>query len=155
MPAHPRLARPADAPEIVRLRGLMFESMGQDASDPTWRTNCRAHLAAELDAGRMMGVVVDAPEGTGLAACGVAEVSVRVPSPRLPDGSSAYVGSMSTDPRWRRQGMARAILVRLLDELSRRGVTRIELHATPDGAPLYESLGFVDRDGGREMRLAR
>jgi GNAT superfamily N-acetyltransferase len=155
MPAHPRLAQPADAPEIVRLRALMFESMGQDASDLTWRTNCRAHLEAELRAGRMVGVVVDAPEGPGLAACGVAEVSVRVPSPRLPDGSSAYVGSMSTDLHWRRQGMARAILERLLDELTQRGVMRIELHATPEGEPLYESLGFLDRHGGREMRLGR
>ena len=132
----------------------MFESMGQDTSGVTWRTNCRAHLEAELGAGRMVGVVVDAPEGPGLAACGVAEMLVRVPSPRLPDGSSAYVGSMSTDPRWRRQGMARAIVVRLLDELRRQGVKRVELHATPDGAPLYESIGFMDRDGGREMRLA-
>jgi GNAT superfamily N-acetyltransferase len=148
-----RLARSEDAPEIVRLRGLMFQSMGQDASDVTWQANCRSHLETELQLGRMIGVVVDAPAGTGLAACGVAEVLARVPSPRLPDGSSAYVGSMSTDPRWRRQGMARAILLRLLDELRQRGVNRVELHATPDGAPLYESIGFVDRDGGREMRL--
>lgn len=41
------IARPAvpdDAAELMRLRVLMFESMGVDASAGGWRKACLAHL---------------------------------------------------------------------------------------------------------------
>jgi GNAT superfamily N-acetyltransferase len=60
---------------------------------------------------------------------------------------------MCTDPEWRRRGLARAVLTELLLEAERRGVRRVELHATPAGAPLYRAAGFVPRAAGDEMRL--
>ena len=60
---------------------------------------------------------------------------------------------MSTDVRWRRRGLARAVLSRLLEEAGHRRVARVELHATPDGVGLYTSLGFVPRPGGPELTL--
>jgi GNAT superfamily N-acetyltransferase len=61
--------------------------------------------------------------------------------------------TMSTDLAWRRRGLARAVLTELLLEARRRGVRRVELHATPAGAPLYRAVGFASRAGGDEMRL--
>ncbi len=150
-----RLAVSGDAPEIVRLREVMFAAMGLDTSGPTWQEMCRLHLEANLGSARLIGAVVEAPGGNGLAASGVAEVFARIPSPGLPNGAYAYLSSFSTDPRWRRRGYAKSILSLLLEQLHDAGVARIELHASADGSPLYQSFGFVDRTGGREMRLLR
>ncbi|MGH2725989.1 MAG: hypothetical protein ACRDKS_03330 [Actinomycetota bacterium] len=51
----PRLARPDDAPEIVRLAAMMFASMGLDADDTVWRAN--AEKAACERFGRDQGAV--------------------------------------------------------------------------------------------------
>jgi GNAT superfamily N-acetyltransferase len=49
---------------------------------------------------------------------------------------------MCTRPEVRGQGLGRAVLEAVLAWFQERGVTRIELHATDQGAPLYASVGF-------------
>jgi GNAT superfamily N-acetyltransferase len=49
---------------------------------------------------------------------------------------------MVTDERARRRGLARLVLLALLDRFVAEGVTRVDLHASAMGAPLYESEGF-------------
>lgn len=149
----PRTARHSDAAELVRLRGIMFESMGIDASAPRWRRNCERYFAERLERPGLLAAVIDAPQGPGLAASGIAELFHRLPSPRWPTGRYAYLSSFSTDPRWRRHGFATALLAFLLDELRQRGVSVAELHATADGEHLYSSFGFAQRTTGRELRL--
>jgi GNAT superfamily N-acetyltransferase len=83
----------------------------------------------------------------------VIEFQQRIPSPWNPTGTSAYISTMSTDVPWRRRGFARAVVERLVAEARHRHVQRVELHATPDAAPLYRSIGFTTRVGGNEMRL--
>jgi GNAT superfamily N-acetyltransferase len=53
----------------------------------------------------------------------------------------------------RRRGYARAVVEELLAETKRRGLLRLELHASDAGAPLYESLGFAFRTWHPEMSL--
>ena len=149
----PRPARPSDAPELVRLRALMYESMGLDTSASSWRRNCERHFQEHLEGPSLLAAVVDAPAGPGLAASGVAELSSRLPSPRWPTGGYAYLSSFSTDPRWRHQRLATAVLANLLGELQQRGIVVAELHATADGEHLYSSFGFAQRATGRQMRL--
>jgi GNAT superfamily N-acetyltransferase len=146
-----RLASAHDVPEVVRLRRVLFDSLG--ACDGDWEQRCAEVLRHALDDGSMIVAVVDAPSGEGLAAAGNAEIQQRLPGPANPSGLLGYIGTMATDPRWRRRGMARVVLRRLLRELDGRGVDRVELHATPDGEALYRAAGFSERPGGVEMRL--
>lgn len=148
-----RFALDSDASELVRLRAVMFASMGIDTGETEWKARCQAHLEERLRSGALIGAVVDRPGGTGLAASALAELSMRIPAPSRPTGASAYLSSVSTEQRWRKRGMARAVVVLLLEELARRGVRRVELHATETGEALYRSLGFRPRVGGKEMRL--
>jgi GNAT superfamily N-acetyltransferase len=148
----PRRATSEDAAEIVRLRRLMFESMDVVDGDAGWMAAAEEHLRRALAGGDLVGAVVDAAAGV-MAACGVIELQQRIPSPMNPSGASAYISTMSTDLDWRRRGLARAVLTELLLEARRRGVRRVELHATPAGAPLYRAVGFASRAGGDEMRL--
>ena len=141
----PRLATPADIPELLRLAALMYQSMGVDTEASSWREGATKLLAERLGGDELVMFAVDDPEREGrLVACGGAAVIQRVPGPATPDGRWAYVQWMVTEPGFRRRGLARAVLEAILDWLSARGIVNVELHATKDGEPLYRSLGFGD-----------
>lgn len=54
----------------------------------------------------------------------------------------AWVGMVLVDPEYRRRGIATALVGAALDSLEAEGVGAVKLDATPEGAPVYESLGF-------------
>lgn len=152
-----RRATIADAPELTRLRRLMLLAMGTDPAgfDPAWEETAVAHFRNRLsEPDRFAAFVVDAPDRDGLAASAVGWIDRHLPSPGNPSGEVGYIASMSTDPRWRRRGHARAGLLALLGWMRERGLVVAELHATADGEPLYRSLGFTPpRTGALRLRL--
>ena len=148
-----RRAVPADAAEVTRLRRLMFTAMGLDCDGVDWEQPCIAFFERHLGGTDVVAMVVDAPDGAGLAASGVIEMSRQIPSPRAPRGTNAYISTISTDPRWRRRGMAAAIMDALIDVARAAGIDNVDLHATAEGRPLYERLGFAERRGNPALRL--
>ncbi|MGY1434127.1 GNAT family N-acetyltransferase [Streptomyces reniochalinae] len=144
-----RRAAPGDARELVRLRRLMFTEMhGEDASGP-WEEEAvrvaRRQLAQEPSP--LLAFVVDgdaAGESDHLAACAVGRVEERLPAPVSPLGLFGFVFNVCTDARYRGRGFARATTEAMLAEFARRGVTRVDLHASPDAERLYRSLGFAE-----------
>lgn len=137
----PRLATPADAGEIARLRSDFILS---ERLDDHWLAVCREQLAARLvPGGDARAYVVDAPAG-GLAACALGLVQAVLPAPAYPKGLAVRIHSVATEPAYRRRGCARAALSALLTHLEEEGVTLYELYAHGEGsAPLYASLGFA------------
>ena len=71
-------------------------------------------------------------------------------SDHLELGPEAIILNVYVEPDRRRRGVAEALMRAVLDELARRGIRRIVLHASDDGRRLYERLGFVPTN---EMRL--
>jgi ribosomal protein S18 acetylase RimI-like enzyme len=137
--AQVRWATVDDVAELIRLRRVMFESMGMDVSADDDAAGTEV-LGAGLASGAFFAAVVD---GDGyLAACGIGMTSLRVPSPGNPSGRYGYIQSMVTDERARRRGLARAVLRALLDRFAADGTSRIDLHASAMGEPLYLSEGF-------------
>jgi GNAT superfamily N-acetyltransferase len=154
-----RRATPDDAPELVRLRAVMLAAMAghprpsrcQDRGNPAtpagaWQTHAEDTLRVWLaDPDRpMAAVVVDDPEHPGrLVSCAVGVIEQRLSGPDNPTGAIGYVFSVATDPDHRRRGYSRACMIRLLSWFAQRGVTAVDLRASPEGEPLYRSLGFV------------
>ncbi|MEU5836267.1 GNAT family N-acetyltransferase [Streptomyces diacarni] len=144
-----RRAVPDDAREIVRLRRLMFAEMhGKDEPGP-WEEEAvrvaRRQLAQEPSPLLAFVVDGDAPgEPAHLAACAVGRVEERLPAPVSPLGLFGFVFNVCTDARYRGRGCARAATEAMLAEFARRGVTRVDLHASPDAERLYRSLGFAE-----------
>jgi GNAT superfamily N-acetyltransferase len=141
-----RRATPEDADEVTRLRAVMLAAVDGRALrlDEEWAQRCREDLRAHLaDGTQLVAMVVDAPDGSGLASAGVGVVDVRLPAPGRVSGRVGHISSMCTDERWRRRGYARAVLDALVDWLREQGCSRVELSASDDGAPLYEDNGFV------------
>ncbi|MGW0546889.1 GNAT family N-acetyltransferase [Streptomyces altiplanensis] len=77
------------------------------------------------------GYGIDAPEGKGLAAASV----LTSYGPGL-----AAIGMVLVAERHSRQGVGRRVMRHLVAEA---GDTPLTLHATPNGRPLYEELGFT------------
>ncbi|TDE32792.1 GNAT family N-acetyltransferase [Nonomuraea mesophila] len=81
---------------------------------------------------------IDAPDGDGLAACNVLT---------LYGDAHAVISMVLTASRYARRGLGRALMRHVLD---RAGERTVFLHATEQGRPLYEELGF--RTTGRVVK---
>jgi GNAT superfamily N-acetyltransferase len=144
-----RWAGPGDVRELMRLRRVMWESLGYEVTGAD-DAACVEILSAGLATGAFFASVIDAPDGAGLASCGVGMTARRLPGPGNPSGRFGYIQSMVTDERWRGQGLARSVLAALLDRFLADGVVRVDLHASSAGEPLYRSIGFAP---GRQPEL--
>ncbi|MBD0708559.1 MULTISPECIES: GNAT family N-acetyltransferase [unclassified Streptomyces] len=88
------------------------------------------------------GYGIDAPDGSGLAACCVI-------TPYGPELSA--LGMMLVAERYARQGVGRRLVQHVLEET---GDTPVTLYATPNGQPLYEQFDF-NEIGRAEMVLGQ
>ena len=70
-------------------------------------------------------------------------------TPRIHPGR-AYILNMYTEPEYRGRGIARRIMQAILNRCCVEGFGLVSLHASAQGRPLYESLGFEPTN---EMRL--
>ena len=135
-----RRATPDDAPDLVRLRRVMFDAMDVDHSDPEWAHVCERVLRACLADGTMAAFVVE-EDGRPVAG-GVGMVAQRLPGPKNPSGRHGHVQSMATEPAARGKGHGKAVFEALLAWFAEQGVTSVDLHASPFGEPLYRKYGF-------------
>jgi len=69
---------------------------------------------------------------------------------RLMRGPQALILNVFTERSWRRRGVAEALMRELLAWCRDNGVESVVLHASNEGRPLYEKLGFTATN---EMRL--
>jgi GNAT superfamily N-acetyltransferase len=59
---------------------------------------------------------------------------------------------MYVEPDYRRQGVARRLIETILAWVPHTDIVRLVLHASAEGRPLYESVGF---ESTNEMRYGR
>lgn len=76
----------------------------------------------------------------------------KPPTLRNASPMQAYVHNMYTLPEWRGQGIATALLRGIIEYVKSTPARRIWLHASDQGRPIYERLGFTPVDN--EMMLA-
>ncbi|MEU9730246.1 GNAT family N-acetyltransferase [Streptomyces sp. NPDC048002] len=150
-----RRATPEDAPEVLRLRQVMIDSLASARGATDWHAESLPALRDRLAApdGQFAAFVVDDPERPGtLAALAAGTLEYRIGRADNPHGLIGYVFSVATDPAARRRGYARVCMEGLLDWFRERGAGYVMLTASPDAEPLYASLGFT-RDTDPSMRL--
>jgi GNAT superfamily N-acetyltransferase len=147
-----RRAATADAPIIGWHRAAMFRDMGLVAAhelEPLTEAS-RLGLAAALACGDYLGWVVEC-DGEVVAGGGLL-VRLLLPGPDHPAGGrEAYVLNVYAEPAHRRRGLARQVMEHILAWSADAGIARISLHASDEGRPLYQQLGFAATN---EMRRA-
>jgi GNAT superfamily N-acetyltransferase len=62
----------------------------------------------------------------------------------------AVILNVYTEPEFRKRGIARQIMLTILAWIKQQGLRAVNLHASKEGRPLYEKLGF---EATNEMRL--
>jgi ribosomal protein S18 acetylase RimI-like enzyme len=152
-----RRAAPADAQVLTRLREVMLADMGTlDGGDPAWRAAAETWFARRLGVKDDFAAFVIEDPGLGVVSCAAGVCDQHAPGPGNPAGVQGHVFNVSTDPRCRRRGYARACLDALLawfrDETEARVIS---LNATGDGIAMYQSAGFAEsRFPALRLRLA-
>jgi GNAT superfamily N-acetyltransferase len=146
-----RQAGPADLPAILHHRRAMFEDMGYkdvaalEAMDAT----SQGFFAQALEEGWYRGWLAQNHAGQVVAGGGI----LILPWPSNPHDAQTrrpMIVNMYTESAYRRRGLARRLMVLMLDWLGREGYGTVSLHASDYGRPLYESLGFKVTN---EMRM--
>jgi GNAT superfamily N-acetyltransferase len=140
-----------DVKHITHHRRAMFEEMGyQDAAvlDSIERIS-REYFSEALRVGTYNGWLAEDLSGLVVAGGGI----VIAPWPGHPNetrAERAWILNMYTVPGVRRQGLAKRLLGVMIEWCRQRGFSAVSLHASSQGRPLYESIGFQQTN---EMRL--
>ena len=139
-----RPATVGDAAIVTVHRHRMFLAMGRE-DDGRLREMTTRFLPWVRDAiagGRYLGLLATTAD---TVAAGVGMMLLDwAPGPNDPGTVRAYLLNVYTEPEHRRRGLARRLVQAALDEARVRGIKVVALHASPEGKPLYEELGFRD-----------
>lgn len=140
-----RLATPDDVDILASAWYAMLEEDGLLAPeiDPDWRSYVTADFRAAISSGSQVWLVAE--DGGSIVATGAAFIH-RARSSVALTGVVAVVAGVYTFPAYRRRGLARAIVERLIEICRTRGCRKIRLRASEQGRPLYEQLGFIPGD---------
>jgi GNAT superfamily N-acetyltransferase len=141
----------ADAELIIKHRRAMFSDMG--FRDAVWldgvANSFLPWVRQKLATGEYLAWFAVAPDGSVAAGAGLWLLD-WFPH-RLDRGAlRGYLLNVYTEPAYRRRGLARQLVQITLDLCRERGIAIATLHASDEGRPLYESLGFKATN---EMRI--
>ncbi|HET8836903.1 MAG TPA: GNAT family N-acetyltransferase [Gemmatimonadales bacterium] len=162
-PASPiriRPATPEDAPVIARHRAGMFRDMGQvtpEAYDALLAV-AEPRLRETLASGEYVAWLALAPDGDAVIGGAGAQRRLAFPHPYrfedgtvgIGDGRHAIVLNVYTEPAWRGRGVADALMRQVIGWAKAERLDRLVLHASEQGRPLYQRLGFA---ASNEMRF--
>jgi GNAT superfamily N-acetyltransferase len=147
-----------DAPIIAHHRSAMFRDMGDLSGDDIARLENASfiYMRQMMAERRYLGWLVER-NGEVVAGAGMI-ISQLLPRPgAIEGGAQALICNVYCEPEHRRRGLARALITAMLEWCKRERIAKVVLHASPDGRPLYERLGFVQtnemRWQGREESL--
>ena len=72
-----------------------------------------------------------------------------------PTGRIGLLSSMYTDPEYRRQGIARELLTRVVEEARAYGCGTVQITASDMGVLLYTNFGFVKNGNFMQYKLQK
>jgi GNAT superfamily N-acetyltransferase len=145
-----REARPDELAVVIRHRRRMYEDMGHtnaallEEMERASTQFFRDHFAA----GTYRGWFVEA-EDRVVAGGGILVLPFQ---PQFGNSrpERPWIVNMFTEPEHRRRGLARVLLQEMVAWCRREAYPMVLLHASDDGRPVYEAMGFHQSN---EMRL--
>jgi len=150
-----------DAALLAYHRAAMWREMGR-LPDYAWDDAVRdseAWFARAVPDGTYVGWLA-APTGNPAEIVAGAGIVIRpiIPTVRPRGGRVISTGApqglvvnVFTERPWRRHGLGRLLMLRVIEEARALALSSLVLHASEDGRALYEAVGFV---GTNEMRFS-
>ncbi len=144
-----RPATIADLEVLIYHRHAMWRDMGRDTKAMAMvDLVSREYFSAALPDGSYRGWLAESHEKI-VGGAGV--VISRWPGqPGSLLAKRAMILNMYVEREYRRRGIARALMETMIAWCKAEGFSGVGLHASDEGRPLYESMGFVQTN---EMRL--
>jgi ribosomal protein S18 acetylase RimI-like enzyme len=141
----------ADAASIAVHRRRMFEDMGRGSAAEldAMQAKFLPWIANKIRSGEYLSFLVENDRGQVVGGGGLM-LSDQTPSPFDLSDKRGYILNVYVVPECRRRGLARRLMAEMLDYCRAQNIHTVALHASADGRPLYESLGFKPTN---EMRL--
>ena len=147
-----RIAGFDDAEKLATLRiGQLLEEGAQESFDlrPALIDHYARHFA---DDSFVSWIAID---GERIVATSGLSIVEKPPYFGCPTGKIGLISSMFTLPEYRRQGIARDLLCRLLDDAKACGCGVVQVTASDAGVPLYNSVGFSHNKNFLQIGLTR
>jgi GNAT superfamily N-acetyltransferase len=131
----------------------MFEDMGtvNQATIEAQETRFQDWLRERLENGRYQGWFAVNADGAVVAGAGVWLLDWP-PGPTGIAPFRGYILNVYTEPAYRKRGLAHSLIKTIIEWCHEQDIYAISLHASDQGRPVYESLGFVSTN---EMRLLK
>jgi ribosomal protein S18 acetylase RimI-like enzyme len=151
MNIRPATIAESDLEAIVHHRRAMFRDMGyaDESALDAMSDRFRPWLRRKMEAGEYLAWFALAPDSS--IASGLGLWLMDWPPHMVAAGRwRGNILNVYTEPAYRRQGMARALMQIALDWCAANQLDIVILHSSDEGRGLYESLGF---ESTNEMRL--
>ena len=145
-----RQARQNDIPEILRHRRGMYEDMDYNDGNAlsAMLSTSEPYLTAALTNGTFRAWMAVAAEK--IVGGGAVLINPWPSHPYDLECRRATILNVYVYPGFRRKGIARRLMQTMIDWCRKESFAAVYLHASKDGKPLYEELGF---EPTTEMRL--
>jgi len=145
-----RLATLDDAATLTAHRRGMFRDMGyrDDAALNAMAEKFLPWLKARMRAGEYLAWLATAEDGRVAAGAGL--WLMDWPPHMIGSGRRGNILNVYTHPDFRRRGLARRVTEAAMLWCGQNGIDCVILHASKEGRPLYQALGFEPTN---EMRI--
>ena len=140
-----RDALPADAALVTRHR--FAGTGGPDAERAAFEAWVHARIAAANYLGRLACI-----DGEVVAGAGIVLLDWGPTRGNL-GGICGRIVAVSTEPPWRRRGIASALVRQVIGMAAARGVRDFRLAASAEGAGVYRRLGFKTYDAEMILKV--
>jgi len=133
----------------MRINQLREEGAKEDINlEPSLRDYYERHMA---DGTFVSWLAVDGDKIIGTSGMSFVE---KPPYFGCPSGRIGLLSSMFTDPQYRRRGIAKELLTRVIDEAREYGCGTVQITASDMGVLLYTDFGFVKNSNFMQFSIS-
>ena len=133
----------------MRINQLREEGAKEDIDlEPSLRDYYKRHMA---DGTFVSWLAVDGDRIIGTSGMSFVE---KPPYFGCPSGRIDLLSGMFTDPQYRRRGIAKELLARVVEEARKYGCGTVQITASDMGVLLYTDFGFVKNGNFMQFRIS-
>lgn len=147
------ILRRLETPDVARFIEMRLDQLAEEGADatrdlvPALNAYYEKHMTDESFVSWI------ALSGDEMVATSGLSFVERPPTYGNPGGKIGILSSMYTHPAYRRRGLAKALLGKVVQEARARGCGGVQITASEMGVLLYEDFGFRKNDRFLEFRL--
>ncbi len=139
-----RKAGKSDIDELVRIRSIFLEEYDRENhlnNKENVDKEVEEYLQKFMDTEIFTGFVAE-KDGEIVGTSAIAFYDI-LPAALYMNGKLGYISNVFVFPEYRKQGIAKKLFELAVNEGLDRNCSKLTLHASKDGEPVYEKFGFV------------